>query len=83
MATRASSPDSGASGMLELSYSSSEFDETAELSDKPGALQPFLYEPVYSGRDSGTAGGSSSHTLDRNGYDDESMQAPRADNNDL
>ena len=31
MATRASSPDSDASGMLELSYSSSEFDETAEL----------------------------------------------------
>ena len=56
--------------MLELSYSSSEFDETAELSDKPGALQPFLYESVYSGRDSGTAG-SSSQTLDRNGYDDE------------
>ena len=42
MATRASSPDSDASGMLELSYSSSEFDETAELSDKPGALQPLI-----------------------------------------
>ena len=66
--------------MLEHSYSSSEFDETAELSDKPGALQSFLYEPVYSGRDSGTAG-SSSHTFNRNGYD-ESMQAPRVDNND-
>ena len=81
MATRASSPDSDASGMLELSYSSSEFDETAELSDKPGALQPFLYEPVYSGRNCSTAG-SSSHTLDRNGYDDEGTQAPRVDNND-